>query len=238
MKPLRLDALGRLPRTPRRRGARVLHSGRDAALGQLLAAKPTRAALAWSLASPLTPYPETERELMYCSATLGLDAHPPSGSLGDACDLFRSLNGLRPMKANFAAASSPTQKLAVRRVLFHDILHVLLDFKADWPGQLGVFSFVAAQRYCPQFEWAARTLGQLYMTAAPWLREDLGKAEYRGRQLALCAPRLLSMPLEHEWRAPLIALQVRLRLKNAKRLGAIDWGPRATTSWEPPRRAR
>jgi hypothetical protein len=210
--------------------ARLLHSGGGQALAQLLSAKPTRAALAWSLASPLTPYPDAERELIQCSSTVSFDAEPASGSLGDACGAFRSIYGLRPMKTAFAAACNPAQKLAIRRLVFHDALHVLLDFKPDWPGQLGVFSFVAAQRYCPQFEWAARKLSQLYMTAAPWLREDLAQAEYCGRQLAHAAPRLLSMPLEQEWGTSLIALQVRSNLKSARSLAAIDWTPRAIVS--------
>src|SRR5262245_6303849 len=188
VKPLQLSTPGRVaPDATHRRvwkarltQARLLHSGLGGALAQLLSAKPTRAALAWSVASPLTPYPETEHELARCSATISFDAEPPSGSLGDACGAFRSINGLRPMKTSSGSASTPAQKLAIRRQLFHDSLHVLLDFKPDWPGQLGVFSFVAAQRYCPQFEWTARTLSQLYVTAAPWLREDLAHAEYRG----------------------------------------------------------
>ncbi len=210
--------------------ARLLHSGFSAAAAQLLTMKPTRAGLAWSVASPLTPYAETERELVHCGSTIAFNAHSPSGSLGDACDAFRRANGLKPINASFAAAANAAEKLAIRRLLLHDGLHVLLGFKADWPGQLGVFSFVAAQRYCPQFEWSARTLGQLYMTAAPWLREDLGDAEHRGRQLALSAPRLLSMPIEEEWGASLIALQVRWNIKSARSLGAIDWDGRATPS--------
>lgn len=203
--------------------AGLLHSRFNAAAAQLLAAKPTRAALAWSIASPLTPYPETERELTRCGSATAFNANSPPGSLGAACDAFRRANRLTPINASFAAGANPAQKLAVRRLLLHDSLHVLLDFKADWPGQLGVFSFVAAQRYCPQFEWAARTLGQLYMTAAPWLRANLANAEHRGRQLALSAPRLLSMPIEQEWDASLFAIQARWNLKRARSLAAIDW---------------
>lgn len=203
--------------------ARLLHSRFSAAAAQLLSAKPTRAALAWSIASPLTPYPETERELTRCGSAIAFNANSPPGSLSDACAAFRRANGLAPIDASFAAGANPAQKLAVRRLLLHDSLHVLLDFKADWPGQLGVFSFVAGQRYCPQFEWAARTLGQFYMTAAPWLRDSLGNAEHRGQQLALSAPRLLSMPIEQEWDASLLELQARWNLKRAKRLAAIDW---------------
>lgn len=190
-----------------------------------MAGRPTRALLAWSVTSPLTPYPEVESELTRCDATIALDAEAPAGSLGEACSIFRSINGLRPMSAACATAADPAQKLAVRRLLLNDVLHVLLDFEADWPGQLGVFSFVAAQRYCLQFERAARWLGQVYMTAAPWLRADFGAAEARGRQLALAAPRLLTMPLEQEWRSSLSAFQVQSNLRPAKSLGIIDWTP-------------
>lgn len=233
MKPQHL-ASGRRPDAPRAREPeartpplRLTKPAIEAAVAQLVALKPTRAALAWSVASPLTPYPDAERALKQCGHAVAFDARPPAGSLGDACSAFLSTNGLKPMVLSVKDTADPARKLAVRRVLLHDLLHVLLDFKADWPGQLGVFSFVAAQRYCPQFVWAARTLGQLYMTAAPWLRDDLREAEYRGRQLAIRAPRLLSTPIEQEWETSLMALQVRLNVKTARSLGAIDWGPRA-----------
>src|SRR5262245_8300805 len=74
---------------------RLLHAGFNAALTQLLAARPTRAALAWSIATPLTPYPEVESEFMHCAA-ITFNAAPPAGSLGEACEAFRLVNGLAP----------------------------------------------------------------------------------------------------------------------------------------------
>ena len=191
---------------------------------QLLMAKPTRAALAWSAASPITPYPDVEEELAACEGVAAFADKAPLASLGDACLMFRAEHRLPRLAVEYnVSAAEPARKLAARRLLLHDILHVLLEFDADWPGELGVFSFVAAQGYCPQFERLARRLGQIYMTTAPWLRDALGKAEYRGRQLAMRAPRLLTMPIEQEWRTSLSALQIQLKLKRERPLRAIDW---------------
>lgn len=194
-----------------------------AIFAQLLMAKPTRAGLAWSAALPLTPYSDVEQELARCEGVTTVEDRAPLASLGDACLMFRAEHHLPPLSMDVDASAGPAHSLAARRLLLNDILHVVLCFDADWAGQLGVFSFVAAQSYCPQFEWQARTLGQVYMTAAPWLRDALGTAEYRGRQLAMRAPRLLTMPLEQEWRTSLLALQIQLKLKRERRLLAIDW---------------
>lgn len=193
-----------------------------AAAAQLLGRRPTRAALVWSTMGELRPYPDVEQELAFCAANCVFPSSAPSNSLGDACMLFRWTHRGSPMPFNCDVIESAGAILASRRLLLNDILHALLEFDASWAGQLGVFSFVAAQNYCPQFDHAARALRAVYMTAAPWLREDLGAAEYRGRRLAARAPRVLTAPIEREWHTPLFALQVRLNLKRPTMLRPLD----------------
>lgn len=203
------------------------------AAAHVLGLRPARALLAFDAVLPLTLYPDVEWELERCEPRIAFPSPVPPGSLGDACTAFCAEHRLAPMRIGFDGPDTPAHKLAARRLLLHDVLHVLLGFGADWPGEYGVFCFVAAQDYCPQFERAARRIGQLYTTATPWLRDAFAAAEFRARQLAVLAPRLLSMPIEQHWTAPLFALQVRLNLRRERRLRAIDW--RAPETAAPPR---
>jgi ubiquinone biosynthesis protein Coq4 len=196
------------------------------AMTQILARRPTRAALIFEMALQLTPFPDVERYLeeLDCDE-LHFDTTRPSphGSLGQACKNFWLNNALPPLAMRAPAAPTSAEKLLFRRMLLHDVCHVLLDFKPDWPGQLGVSCFVAAQRYCPQFEWSARQLAQVYTTAAPWLRDELAEAEARGRRLAVVTPRLLTMRIEREWETPVAHLRDRLGIRKMRTLRPIEW---------------
>jgi hypothetical protein len=194
-----------------------------ATYAQLITARPTRAALAWSMLSkPLTPYPAAAARLASSAPIVAVKGEPAPGSLAHACLAFQRHYRLAPITLDRENADDPARRLAIRRLAFHDALHALLDFEADWPGQLGVFCFVAAQRYCPEFETAARTLAQIYVTAAPWLRDPLHEAEYRGREIAHTAPLLLAMPLQELLEEPLIALRRRLSLRQYREFRPIE----------------
>lgn len=204
------------------------------ALLDLAGGRVGRAMLSWS-GTPASPYPEIESDLASLE-TWAAEFDPeklefsPFGSLGAKCWAFHKTFRLRPLelRRNFKA-TEPSSILAARRILLHDALHVLLGFDPDPAGELGVFSFVAAQRYSPRYDREARELGQLYMTIAPWLREELQAAEYRGRELAAAAPRLLMLPLEREWNTPLTPLQARLKLRTLRTLAPVTW-----TKQQPP----
>lgn len=191
---------------------------------QALSARPTRIALAWAFPSSLAPYPDIEEDLdvLPCAELNLADAKLLSpASLGLACKSFWRENGLQPISVKIPHKPTPAEKLQVRRLQLHDLLHVLLGFDVSPAGQLGVFSFVAAQHYCPQFERAARVFAHLYVTMAPWARGELADAEYRGRQLALNTPRLLTMPIEQEWNTSLVELRDRLNIRKARKLRSI-----------------
>lgn len=197
---------------------------------QALTFRPTRIALACTVPSSLTPYPELEDELnaLTCVDLNLTDAELSPASLGLACRTFWRENALQPINLKIAPEPSPADKLLIRRLQLHDILHVLLGFDASPAGQLGVFSFIAAQHYCPQFERSARLFAQLYVTMAPWARDELADAEYRGWRLALNTPRLLTTPIELEWNTSLVELRDKLNIRKACTLRGITEAPAPT----------
>ena len=212
------------------------------AVVQALTARPTRTALALTLPASVTPYPDIVEELnaLPCADLNLIEARLLSpASLGLACKTFWRENGLKPIDVKLTPDLSAGEKLHIRRLQLHDFLHVLLGFDATPAGQLGVFAFVAAQHYCPQFEWSARRFAQIYMTIAPWARDELAYAEYRGRQLALNTPRLLTMPIELEWNSSLVELRDRLNIRKARTLRRIpEPAPAAAQRTHPAAAAR
>lgn len=131
------------------------------------------------------------------------------GSFGRHCADFMDLNRLTPIvispevRAELAAA----QPLGLRYALLHDAFHVLLGFDTSLAGELGVWSFVAAQRYSPTFRWAAGLARVLYPLQAPSLRGELRAARLRAEAQAERVPCLIAQPLETLLDLPL--LQVR-----------------------------
>jgi ubiquinone biosynthesis protein COQ4 len=216
--------------------SKSFHAGLAPAMAQVLAARPTRAALALESMTRLTPYSDVEDELIRldCDDFYFSETRPCApGSLGDGCRRFWHKNALKPFAVDPPSSLSSGEKLLVRRLLLHDVCHVLLDLRSDWPGQLGVFSFIAAQRYCPEFEWSARRLAQLYTTAAPWQRDELANAETDARRIGLAAPRLLTMPIEREWDTSLVWLRDRLKIRKMRTLRAIADVPSAGCAQAP-----
>jgi hypothetical protein len=216
--------------------SKSLHAGLAPAMAQVLAARPTRAALALESTARLTPFPDVENELrrLDCDELNFSETGPcVPGSLGDGCRRFWLRNAIKPFAVKPPSPLSSGEKLLVRRLLLHDVCHVLLDLESDWPGQLGVFCFIAAQRYCPEFEWSARSLAQVYTTAAPWQRGELAYAEAEGRRLALAAPRLLTMPIEREWDTSLVWLRDKLKIRKMRTLRTIADDPSAGRAQAP-----
>ena len=109
-----------------------------------------------------------------------------------------------------AAELGPLNPVAVRYPLLHDAFHVLLGFDTGLPGELGVWSFVGAQRYTPTFRHVATIARFSYALAAPSSAAALRQARLRGERMGRAAPCLIAQPIEAWWAAPL--LQVRQRL--------------------------
>ncbi len=125
----------------------------------------------------------------------------PEGSFGRAYAAFLDRNDLRPFVVSEEVAEElwPEHVLEVRYPLLHDAFHVLLDFDVSLPGELGVWSFVAAQHYSPAFDRAGRWGAALYPLAAPHRRAALRAAVMRGRSLGAQANCLIAEPLELYW---------------------------------------
>jgi len=129
----------------------------------------------------------------------------PEHSFGRQYVAFMDRNGLRPFLVSPEVAEElwPEHVLEVRYPLLHDAFHVLLDFDTSRPGELGVWSFVAAQHYSPSFDRAGRLGAAFYPLLAPTQRAALSAAAKRGRQLAERANCLIAEPLELYWNEPL-----------------------------------
>lgn len=201
-----------------------------AAMLNLAGGRLGRAWLSWS-AAHAPPYPDAADSLAAIETRLAdFDTEKlesaPFGSFGSKCWALQKSNNMPPLELRRSVDSSDCARmLGARRLLLHDALHVLLGFDADSAGEIGVFSFVAAQRYSPRFDREARDLAQFYMTLAPWLRDEFQAAEYRGRELAAAAPQLLALPLEREWNTPLTRLQAQLKLRTLRTLTPMKWAP-------------
>jgi ubiquinone biosynthesis protein Coq4 len=156
----------------------------------------------------------------------------PIGSLGRAIATQLEQRKLRPLQLR-AEADTAGRLLALRRVLMHDALHVLLEFNFDLAGELGVHAFVEAQAYSSAFARAAGQAGLIYRALAPWRMDEFEIAEDRGRTLAAKAPRLLLLPLETEIATNLVELQVRLNIRRGRVLPSVPLErigpPRAAT---------
>ena len=187
----------------------------SAALSRAAIARLKRTDVAFAPGSQLTPYPDVADDLDQLDGELQLDddLHADFGTLGYACKSYWRAHGLRPRNMPLPPAPCAVQKLAQRRVLLGDVCHVLLGLSRNWTGQLSLYSYIAAQHYCPEFDWSARRAAQFFMTAAPWFRDDFADAEAYGRRLALKTPRLLTMPLEQDWNTPLPLLRDRLNIR-------------------------
>ena len=122
----------------------------------------------------------------------------PSDSFGYALAEFLEANHIKPLTL------SPTAKeelkhvppLVIRYPILHDAFHVLLEFDTSLAGELGVWSFVAAQNYCAAFNraaWIGKWIARLLI---PWQWKRLHTYERRGNQLGNVAICVITEPLE------------------------------------------
>lgn len=142
------------------------------------------------------PFPAIDLEAMRAS---------PEASFGRHYVSFLDRNELRPFSVSPDVAKElwPDHVLEVRYPLLHDAFHVLLDFDTSLPGELGVWSFVAAQHYSPAYDRAGRLGARLYPLLRPSLRAPLSKAAERGRRLGERARCLIAEPIELHWQDPI-----------------------------------
>ncbi|MEO7253624.1 MAG: Coq4 family protein [Casimicrobium sp.] len=131
------------------------------------------------------------------------------GTFGRTYAEHMDSKGLTPLVVSPAVVAEleGTDILAVRYALLHDAFHVLLGFDTDLPGELGVWSFVAKQRYSPSFQRAGALARLLYTVAAPLKFKQLKAARVCGENLAAKTACLIVQPLQEFWSEPLLTLR-------------------------------
>lgn len=177
-------------------------------------------AAAYKAAALGTPaYPEVEQRLKqlrqpFPRLELSTLAALSAGTFGHAYAHFMASNDLRPLAVSPAVASEleGPNTLAVRYTLLHDAFHVLLGFDTSLAGELGVWSFVAEQRYSPTHQHAAALARTLYPLARPSQISAMRAARLCGEALAHDVPCLIAQPFEEYWSEPLVVVRERLHI--------------------------
>ena len=157
----------------------------------------------------------------------------PERSFGRAYAAFLDRNGLQPFVVSEEVAEElwPEHVLEVRYPLLHDAFHVLLDFDVSLPGELGVWSFVAAQHYSPAFDRAGRWGAALYPLVVPHRRSALRAAATRGRSLGAQSNCLIAEPLELYWQDSLAEVREGFGIQKSE-VGSLMPG-QLSASWYP-----
>lgn len=188
------------------RYARQGRTGDAAAMKTAAFGNPAYPDVERQLATLETPYPDIDLEALRAF---------PIGSFGRVYADHMDACGLKPfhVSAGVAEALGPSQILGIRYVLLHDAFHVLLGFDTSWPGEMGVWSFVSAQRYSADFDRGVRLARKLYPVLAPKKKVQLQAAYERGKRLGEHAPRLLMAPLETMFAEPLEDVRRKLGLE-------------------------
>ena len=141
----------------------------------------------------------------------------PAGTFGHEYARFLRLNALHPIEVtgNLEPALIARNAFTVRYSIIHDMVHVLLGFDASWPGEVGVWAFVGAQRW----SWGFSLAGLVALLVAPFrcpLRLGEAWAAFtRGRALAKQAPPLITLRLEEELHRDLEDVRAELGLAGA-----------------------
>lgn len=137
------------------------------------------------------------------------------GTFGRAYADFMHTHQLKwiRLSAEVESVLIPEDRLAIRYLLLHDAFHVLLGFDVSPAGELGVWTFVGAQRYSRSFERAATVAGVFYAITHPLTVGPLRRARHRGLALAARARCLIAEPMEQWWEEPLEPLRSRLGIE-------------------------
>lgn len=150
-----------------------------------------------------------------------LQSQPP-GSFGQNLAQFLQKKHIQPLTLSpdtrNELQNSPI--LAIRYPIFHDAFHVLLGFDTSLAGELGVWSFVAAQHYSLAYDRAALIGRWFTRLITPWQWPRLTAYEQAGRTLGKQAACVIAQPLEKYWSMPLpdVRQQFDLPLKGWDRL--------------------
>jgi len=154
----------------------------------------------------------------------------PRGTLGREYIELLDANGLSPFRLSdrIDPAVIERQIFVARYSLVHDVFHILTGFDTSWAGELGVWSFVASQRYA-RAHWIAVALACviypfLAITQVPRMWKNLRRGIAMGRR----ARPLLFIPFEHLWSRSVADLRRELDVDAASELrGLVSEPPSA-----------
>ena len=150
----------------------------------------------------------------------------PRGALGREYVEFLSANGLNPFRLSDAVGEDVLARniFVARYGLLHDLFHVLTGFDTRWAGELGVWSFVAAQGYA-RTHWVAVVLAcMVYPLIAPLQIPRLWRNLWLGVRMGRAAKSLITTRLEESWLAPVAKLRRDLGIEAADELDAVVVG--------------
>ena len=150
-------------------------------------------------------------------------ARLPRGALGRELVEFLAAHRLSPFRLTDALDPEmrKRQVFTARYGLLHDVFHVLTGFDTSWAGELGVWSFVAAQRYAPLHRVAVILASIVYPFLAPLQIVRIWRNRRLGRAMGRAAASLIEVPLETMWDRPVAAIRKEMGIVPARDLEDI-----------------
>lgn len=180
--------------------------------GELLGYRATPA-LEARLRAMSSPFPRLDLDRL---------ARLPRGTLGREYVEFLAAQGLDAFRLSEAIdpALVERQIFVARYSLLHDVFHVLTGFDTSWAGELGVWSFVAAQRYAKGHRIAVVLASLLYPLLAPLQLARLLRNRRLGRRMGEAARSVIEVPVETLWERSVDSIRHELGIVPAHELDA------------------
>lgn len=172
------------------------------------------------LAAMSDPFPEVDLPSL---------AALPRGTLGREYAEFLSRCGLEPFRLSGTLPEEMLRKnlFVVRYGFAHDVFHVLTGFDTTLAGELGVWSFVAGQRYHWGHRLAVAIACLLYPLMAPRQIPRMWANRRRGYRMGRRAQSLISVPFERMWSRSIKDLRTMLDVEAADELEQVVLEPTA-----------
>lgn len=137
----------------------------------------------------------------------------PVGTFGRTYADHMQANQLQPFNVSPALEEVAQRNVfALRYVVTHDILHVLLGFDTSYAGEIGVLAFAAAQNYSRSLKFSLLLATLLYPLLAPRQVKAIFENRRRGWQMGKQAAFLLGYRFEDDWAELIEVLKSRLQL--------------------------
>lgn len=137
----------------------------------------------------------------------------PKGSFGREYAHHMKANHLQPF--NISPEHEDIAKrnvFALRYVVTHDILHVLLGFDTSYAGEIGVLAFATEQNYSSSLKLGLKIAKVFAPIIYPLQAKAIFANLRKGKELAKQAKFLLGIRFEEYWERPLSEVKAELGL--------------------------